>query len=210
MCWQKMRKSWSHLAVRLGAKNGGICNVSPSSLVLVSCRQDEYGRRTYRGITAPIHSGELNASESILAYQGTLTFSPLLRILHLEVSLRNSDFGFSPYELMMSLVTFLIFVTSLTSPFWDRWGVTLLLYFGSLRSIQRLSIAQANGQGCRFSDLSCFMSKAMILYPWHCTTAGGWLHHPRGGEAMPITLTIHILGYTVTIRVKKQNRHSAK
>ncbi len=27
---------------------------------------------------------------------------------------------------------------------------------------------------------------------------------------MPITLTIHILGYTITIRVKKQNRHPAR
>jgi len=32
----------------------------------------------------------------------------------------------------------------------------------------------------------------------------------KGVKQMPITLTIHILGYTVTIRVKKQNRHSAK
>lgn len=32
----------------------------------------------------------------------------------------------------------------------------------------------------------------------------------EGGERMPITLTIHIFGYTVTIRVKKQNRHPAR
>ena len=32
------------------------------------------------------------------------------------------------------------------------------------------------------------------------TTAGGRPHHPEGGEAMPITITLHILGYTVTIR----------
>jgi hypothetical protein len=27
---------------------------------------------------------------------------------------------------------------------------------------------------------------------------------------MPITLTLHIFGYTVTIKVKKQDRHSGK
>lgn len=41
-------------------------------------------------------------------------------------------------------------------------------------------------------------------------TVGGWLHHPKGGEAMPITLTFHILIWTVTIHVKSRNRHSAK
>lgn len=43
-----------------------------------------------------------------------------------------------------------------------------------------------------------------------CATAGGWPHHPKGGEAVPITITLHILGYTVTIRIKGRNRHSAK
>ena len=56
---------------------------------------------------------------------------------------------------------------------------------------------------------SCFILKAVLPYPWHCTTAGGWLHHPRGGEAMPLTLTIHIGRYVITIRVK-QNRHSGQ
>ena len=27
---------------------------------------------------------------------------------------------------------------------------------------------------------------------------------------MPITITLHILGYVVTIRIKSENRHSAK
>ena len=27
---------------------------------------------------------------------------------------------------------------------------------------------------------------------------------------MPITLTIHLFGYVITIRVKSENRHSAK
>ena len=30
------------------------------------------------------------------------------------------------------------------------------------------------------------------------------------GVAMPITLTFHIFGYTVTITVKSRDRHSAK
>ena len=32
----------------------------------------------------------------------------------------------------------------------------------------------------------------------------------RGGEAMPITMTIHILGFVITIKVKSENLHSAK
>ena len=41
------------------------------------------------------------------------------------------------------------------------------------------------------------------------TTAGGWPHFPKGGEAMRITM--HIGSFTVTIIIKKRkNRHSAK
>ncbi len=32
----------------------------------------------------------------------------------------------------------------------------------------------------------------------------------QGGTEMPITLTFHIFGYTVTITVKSRNRHSDK
>ena len=32
----------------------------------------------------------------------------------------------------------------------------------------------------------------------------------EGGEVMPITLTFHVLNWTITIRVKSRNRHSAK
>ena len=39
---------------------------------------------------------------------------------------------------------------------------------------------------------------------------GGWLHLLKGGEHMPITLTVHIGMFTVTITVKSRNRHSAK
>ena len=35
-------------------------------------------------------------------------------------------------------------------------------------------------------------------------------HRPKGGADMPITLTFHIFGCTVTITVKSGNRHSAK
>ena len=37
-----------------------------------------------------------------------------------------------------------------------------------------------------------------------------WLHLRKGGGKMPITLTFHIFGYTVTIRIKARSRHSAK
>ena len=39
---------------------------------------------------------------------------------------------------------------------------------------------------------------------------GGQLHHPEGGEHMPIIITIHIFGLSVTVKIKMQNRHSAK
>ena len=33
---------------------------------------------------------------------------------------------------------------------------------------------------------------------------------PKGGRHMPITLTFHIHGITVTVTLKRDNRHSAK
>ena len=42
-------------------------------------------------------------------------------------------------------------------------------------------------------------------------TAGGWLHLREEVVDMPITITLHIFGYTVTIRIKKgENRHPAR
>ena len=41
-------------------------------------------------------------------------------------------------------------------------------------------------------------------------TAGGWSHLREEVVDMPITITLHIFGYTVTIRIKGENRHSAK
>ena len=36
-------------------------------------------------------------------------------------------------------------------------------------------------------------------------------HIPRKGvRLVPITLTLHIFGFVITIRVKSENRHSAK
>jgi len=37
-------------------------------------------------------------------------------------------------------------------------------------------------------------------------------HTPRGGDGMPITITLHVFGFTITVRVnrKSDNRHSAK
>ena len=39
-------------------------------------------------------------------------------------------------------------------------------------------------------------------------TAGGWSHLREEVVDMPITITLHIFGYTVTIRIKGENRHS--
>ena len=33
---------------------------------------------------------------------------------------------------------------------------------------------------------------------------------PKGGMYMPITITFHLFGFTVTIRITCRNRHSAK
>ena len=41
-------------------------------------------------------------------------------------------------------------------------------------------------------------------------TAGGWSHLREEVVDMPITITLHIFGYTVTIRIKGETRHSAK
>ena len=54
----------------------------------------------------------------------------------------------------------------------------------------------------------CILAAAVVFSFRRCTTAGGWSHHPKGGEAMRITL--HIGAFTVTIIVKSRNRHSAK
>ena len=35
-------------------------------------------------------------------------------------------------------------------------------------------------------------------------------HHPKGGDLMPFTLTFHLLGFVITLKVKRENRHSAK
>ena len=57
-------------------------------------------------------------------------------------------------------------------------------------------------------ETACFPPGAVIYSTRRCTTAGGWSHPPKGGEAMRITL--HIGPFTVTIIVKSRNRHSAK
>ena len=35
------------------------------------------------------------------------------------------------------------------------------------------------------------------------TGEAGQLHHPKGGERMPVTVTFHVFGFTVTIRIKR-------
>jgi len=42
-------------------------------------------------------------------------------------------------------------------------------------------------------------------------TAGGLAHSLREEvKAMPITITLHIFGITVTIKIKRWNRHPAR
>ena len=41
-------------------------------------------------------------------------------------------------------------------------------------------------------------------------TAGGWSHLREEVVDMPITITLHIFGYTVTIRIKGENRHPGR
>ena len=50
--------------------------------------------------------------------------------------------------------------------------------------------------------------KIAIISTGTARTAGGWSHHPKGGEAVRITL--HIGPYTVTIIVKRRNRHPGR
>lgn len=55
--------------------------------------------------------------------------------------------------------------------------------------------------------------KTLSVYVILCPSkgrSGCQLHHPRGGEPMPIIITLHIFGLVVTVRIKKQSRHSAK
>jgi len=40
--------------------------------------------------------------------------------------------------------------------------------------------------------------------------AGGSSHTPKGGDILPITLTFHILRWTVTIHVKSKDRHPGR
>ena len=65
------------------------------------------------------------------------------------------------------------------------------------------------GCGCGFCcGFTCKCPGCVVFYPRRCATAGGWPHHPRGGEAVRITL--HIGAFTVTIIVKSRNRHPGR
>ena len=42
-------------------------------------------------------------------------------------------------------------------------------------------------------------------------SAGGLARSsPKGGDTMPLTLTFHLFGLVFTLKVKRENRHSAK
>ena len=57
----------------------------------------------------------------------------------------------------------------------------------------------------------CYLCRSHGRQALH-TTAGGWSHFPKGGEAMRFTLTFHIGLKTVTLRlvVKSKNRHPGR
>ena len=83
--------------------------------------------------------------------------------------------------------------------------------FGGIKSSPILHLfSMAAGQHLANPVESWYTKTAASAARRCTTTAGGWPHFPRGGETMPITLTFHVFGLTVTITVKSKNRHSAK
>ena len=64
----------------------------------------------------------------------------------------------------------------------------------------------------------CNLSETVLLCLWRsswgagrCTRRRAGSHAtPKGGDKMPITLTFHVLFWTVTIRVKSRNRHPGR
>ena len=84
----------------------------------------------------------------------------------------------------------------------------------SARGSQRGSKRKPRFQFASDKALSC--SKAGFLTEYAelgkmrsgaARTAGGWSHLREEVVDMPITITLHIFGYTVTIRIKGENRH---
>ena len=72
------------------------------------------------------------------------------------------------------------------------------------------SIAHEIGalHGQRLLDNTRLLSYAVI---GRCATAGGWLHHPKGGDSMQLTYTFRIGKFTISIVIRKRDsRHSAK
>ncbi|MFR6394310.1 MAG: NAD(+) synthase [Oscillospiraceae bacterium] len=50
----------------------------------------------------------------------------------------------------------------------------------------------------------------IIISTGTARTAGGWSHLRKEVVDMPITITLHIFGYTVMIRIKGENRHPGR
>ena len=46
--------------------------------------------------------------------------------------------------------------------------------------------------------------------PQYLLVFGGQPHHPKGGVHMPLTITWHWRGFTITIKVKRDNRHPGR
>ena len=56
----------------------------------------------------------------------------------------------------------------------------------------------------------CYCVYGAPLGRWALHKTAGSHATPKGGDKMPITLTFHVLFWTVTIRVKSRNRHPGR
>ena len=98
--------------------------------------------------------------------------------------------------------------------------------YAFLRCFRPIFSVRGSGRGSKRDPRFLFTSDKELLYnkvtflteyaelgkmrSGAARTAGGWSHLREEVVDMPITITLHIFGYTVTIRIKGENRHSAK
>ena len=65
-------------------------------------------------------------------------------------------------------------------------------------------------EGLDNTETVCYSKNAKGQQPRGRKGRGGQLRHPKGVKLMPITITLHIGKYTVTITVKSKDRHPAR
>jgi hypothetical protein len=73
---------------------------------------------------------------------------------------------------------------------------------------QEVRFPVSNSRHCPF-DLY-FAGFYVMVSSGAAKAAGGSSHTPKGGDILPITLTFHILRWTVTIHVKSKDRHPGR